>query len=396
METNVCITRFQQYLQIRTDHPNPDYDGAIAFLSAVVEDFGLPYMKFVFVPEKPILLVTVEGQDPTLPSIFLSSHMDVVPAFFENWKFDPFGGHIDEDGKIYGRGTQDMKSIGLQYLEAMNRLKRMNISMKRSVHICFVPDEEVGSTEGMGRFVETEEFRLLNVGLCLDEGVASEDDIYRIYYAERSLWWLKIIASGNSGHASAFIEDTAAEKLYYVVGKFLEMNREEKAKLLNDHCLTVGDATSANLTMLSGGVHQNVVPSELAAYFDIRFPLTANFDALRCKFEQWLREAGVNIRFEFIHKEENTSKSPHSKDNIWWRTITNAFEQLGFKYRSEVFLGGTDARYLRCKGYNAYGFSPIICTPLLFHDHNEYIECDTYLKGISIYAHLISSLANVD
>ncbi|KFD59722.1 hypothetical protein M514_06883 [Trichuris suis] len=57
----------------------------------------------------------------------------------------------------------------MQYLEAASRLKHINVPLKRSIHICFVPDEEVGSTEGMGKFVETEEFRLLNVGLCLDE-----------------------------------------------------------------------------------------------------------------------------------------------------------------------------------------------------------------------------------
>ncbi|KFD63051.1 hypothetical protein M514_07982 [Trichuris suis] len=372
------------------------FDSAISFLSAVAQDFGLPYRKLVFIPNKPILLVTIEGQEPSLPSIFLSSHMDVVPALLDHWKFDPFAGHIDENGKIYGRGTQDMKSIGMQYLEAASRLKRMNVPLKRSIHICFVPDEEVGSTEGMGKFVETEEFRLLNVGLCLDEGVASEDDIYRIYYAERSLWWLKVIASGNSGHASTFVDDTAAEKLYYVTSKFLQMREEEKAKLLNDHCLTVGDIddTLYFFKFRQGGLHHNVVPAELAAYFDIRVPLTANFNALRCKFEQWLAEAGTNIRFEFIHKEENTTVSPNSTNNLWWRTIANVFEQLEFKYRSEVFLGGTDARYLRSKGYDAYGFSPIICTPMLLHDHNEYIECNTYLKGINTYVHLISSLAN--
>ncbi|CDW52142.1 aminoacylase 1A [Trichuris trichiura] len=306
MEDNDCVARFQQYLRIRTDHPNPDYDGAISFLSAVAQDFGLPYRKLVFTQNKPILLVTLEGQEPSLPSIFLSSHMDVVPALlFKEYSFD---------GKVL-------------------------------LSIWFVlADEEVGSIEGMGKFVETEEFRLLNVGLCLDEGVASEDDIYRVYYAERSLWWLKVIASGNSGHASTFVDDTAAEKLFYVTGKFLQMREEEKAKLLNDHCLTVGDVMSANLTMLS--------------------------------------------------KEENTTVSPNSTNNLWWRTIANVFEQLEFKYRSEVFHGGTDARYLRSKGYDAYGFSPIICTPMLLHDHNEYIERSTYLKGINIYVHLIASLAN--
>lgn len=41
-------------------------------------------------------------------SILLNSHMDVVPVFEEYWIVPPFSGEI-RDGKIYGRGTQDMK-----------------------------------------------------------------------------------------------------------------------------------------------------------------------------------------------------------------------------------------------------------------------------------------------
>ena len=87
----------------------------------------------------------------------LNSHMDVVPVFLEHWTHNPFAAHKDEEvrapastpdptlteGNIFGRGTQDMKSVGIQHLEAVRRLKEQGRRFRRTVHIVFVPDEEV-------------------------------------------------------------------------------------------------------------------------------------------------------------------------------------------------------------------------------------------------------------
>lgn len=57
----------------------------------------------------------------------------------DKWKFDPFGGHIDESGNIYGRGAQDMKSVTIAQLEAIRRMKKKGIKLKRTVHISVLP-----------------------------------------------------------------------------------------------------------------------------------------------------------------------------------------------------------------------------------------------------------------
>ena len=49
-------------------------------------------------------------------------------------------------------------------------------------------DEEVGSETGMGAFVKTEEFKKLNTGFCLDEGLANPIDAFTVFYGERSAW----------------------------------------------------------------------------------------------------------------------------------------------------------------------------------------------------------------
>ena len=51
----------------------------------------------------------------------------------------------------------------------------------------------------------------------------------------------------------------------------------------------------------------------------------------------------------------------------------------------EIFTGGTDSRYIREVGIPALGFSPMNNTPILLHDHDEFLEAETYLKGIEYF-----------
>lgn len=96
--------------------------------------------------------------------------MDVVPVFEEYWSHKPFEAEMDEKGRIFARGAQDMKSVGMQYLGAIRNFKRKQMSFKRTIHVVFVPNEEMGGNGGMADFIHTQEFRALNPGFSLDEG----------------------------------------------------------------------------------------------------------------------------------------------------------------------------------------------------------------------------------
>lgn len=88
---------------------------------------------------KPIAVLSWLGAEPSIPSVLLNSHMDVVPVFAENWTYPPFGAEIDAVGRIFARGSQDMKCVGVQYLAAIRALKDAGIKLKRTLHIVFVP-----------------------------------------------------------------------------------------------------------------------------------------------------------------------------------------------------------------------------------------------------------------
>lgn len=49
-------------------------------------------------------------------------------------------------------------------------------------------DEEIGGKSGMAKFVPTDDFKALNVGFALDEGIASPNETFDVFYAERSIW----------------------------------------------------------------------------------------------------------------------------------------------------------------------------------------------------------------
>ena len=103
-------------------------------------------------------------------------------------------------------------------------------------------------------FVKTPEFRELNVGFSMDEGMASPDDEIPLYYGERNCFWIEVTCRGSPGHGSRFLENTAAEKAQHIINRLLDYRAKEKARLENNPELTPGDVTTVNLTLMSGGV----------------------------------------------------------------------------------------------------------------------------------------------
>ncbi|XP_078270464.1 aminoacylase-1-like isoform X2 [Rhinoraja longicauda] len=394
-EEHSSVRLFREYLRIKTVHPRPDYDGAIEFLEKLSRELGLPCKKIEVGPGLRILILSWEGTDPKLKSILLNSHMDVVPVFEEHWRFDPFAAQKDEEGNIYGRGSQDMKCVTIQYIEAIRRLKSEGKRFPRTIHLSIVPDEEIGGQSGMGKLIESEEFRALNIGFALDEGLANPGETFTVFYGERNVWWVSVRCPGNPGHGSRFIENTAGEKVRRVINSFLDFREKEKKRLNQSECLTLGDVTTVNLTSLKGGVAYNVVPDELMAGFDIRIPPTVDLEAFEEQMKQWCQKAGEGVVCEFLQKTTGDKLTSIDPSDPWWSVFSNVCRQRDMTVQCEIFPAATDSRFIRQIGYPAIGFSPMNHTPILLHDHNEHLNQRVFLTGIDIYTHLLSALACV-
>lgn len=141
-----------------------------------------------------------------------------------------------------------MKSLSIQHLEAVRRLKLNGIRLKRTIHISLVPDEEIGGHSGMKSLVKTQKFKDLKIGFALDEGYANSDNKFIVTYGERTLFQIWVHCSGTPSHGSAIFPNTAGEKLRIVIDRLLAF-REMEMKKLNDP-EQKNNVTSINLTML--------------------------------------------------------------------------------------------------------------------------------------------------
>ncbi|GAM27570.1 hypothetical protein SAMD00019534_107460, partial [Acytostelium subglobosum LB1] len=403
-EENPSVTLFRDFLRVRTDHPTPDYEASTTFLVERAKQIGLHYEVYRDTGS-PIVIMKINGEDQSLPSVLLNAHVDVVPAVKELWKVDPFQAFKDDNGDIYARGTQDMKCVAIQFLEVASRFIQKGIRPRRNLYLTFVPDEEIGAGKGMELFVNTDKFREMNIGMAIDEGLASPTEEFTVFYGERAIWWVHITAEGNTGHGSRFVEGTAVEKLMRTINKMLQFRQDQFNELHRGHheCgKKLGDVTTLNLTVLKAGVGEgpfpnysyNVIPTKAEAGFDIRIPPTVNLQEFMQQIRDWTAEEGLSFQFaDYAEKNELTDiKNPDLK---WWTTFQQSCSAMNVKLCPEIFPAATDSRFIRNLGIPAFGFSPINNTPILLHDNNEFLNEATFLRGIDIYERLIGDLSNM-
>ncbi|GBG84132.1 hypothetical protein CBR_g38106 [Chara braunii] len=312
-----AIERFRQYLRVRTDHPSPDYEAAADYLLSQAREIGLGAQRIELVRGKPIILMTWQGRDPDLPALLLNSHMDVVAAERDKWMYDPFAAVRTPRGDIYARGAHDTKCVAIQHLEAIRRLRfgdatpanreggeegervggervgekrvgeeragvervgeeRVGVERVgvggggkgyiplRTVHVSFVPDEEIGGKDGMERLVAWEGFRELNVGFALDEGKMSEGSKYRVLCGERLPFAVMLKATGSPddpppdhsyGHG-----DSGVERLINSLTSIMEFRRSQ-FDLVKSGRANLTDVVSVNVNFLKFGAQHSTTDS---------------------------------------------------------------------------------------------------------------------------------------
>lgn len=159
-------------------------------------------------------------------------------------------------------------------------------------------------------------------------GVASPDDTFNIYYAERSIWHVHFIVPGTPGHGSMLLKNTAGEKVRGLLDRFIDY-RNTQVKRLNDHPeLTIGDVTTVNVTMMNGGVQSNVVPPEYKVTIDMRIALDVDHQEFEHMFRKWCDESGEGIEYTFEQKQPKVPPTKTDKTNPYWIAFKEAVDEL--------------------------------------------------------------------
>lgn len=152
-----------------------------------------------------------------------------------------------------------------------------------------------------------------------------------------SLSAFKFRFTGNAGHGSILLPNTAGEKLGYVVNKMMEFRASQVKRLEDDPNLFFGDVTTVNLTQLVGGQQNNVVPAELEVVFDLRVAIDVDLVWLEQKALQWCEEAGGGVELEFIRKDDFVPPTKIGEESPFWTAFESAMTELLVSKRNSTW-----------------------------------------------------------
>lgn len=306
-------------------------------------------------------------------SILLNGHVDVVPAGGNDWTDDPWSGKI-EDGKVYGRGANDMKGALIAYLMAMKAIKEAGISLKGDVLIGSVIGEETGGAGTLS---------LINRGYKADGAIISEPSDLRVCPVSMGVIWFRVRVRGLMAHAAtSYLGVNAISKAAMLIQEIdayeERMIRDKKHPLYSHH----PSPFSINIGIIKGGVFPTSVPDEVILEARMSFSPDDDIAMVKKELEETIHKAAMKDEWLKDHLPEvewygfclNSGSVP--MDNPLLGAILENFKLV--KEKEAEVIGtpwGTDAGALI-----RYGNIPtIVFGPGpggMAHKADEYIDID--------------------
>lgn len=235
---------------------------------------------------------------PVSGGLVLSGHTDVVPVDGQDWHTDPFRA-VQKDGRLYGRGSADMKGYIACVLAAMPAY--LAAPLKRPVHLAFTFDEEVGCL-GVPWLVEDMARAGIRPGGC----IVGEPTSMQVMVGHKGAQQYRCRVRGLEAHSSLTPSGVnAIEYAALIVRRIRELAQELAATGPRNDKFAVPFATLST-GMITGGTATNIVPLECEFRFDMRYlpgmkpeeivgPLRRYAETLEPEMQRLSAEAGIRI-----------------------------------------------------------------------------------------------------
>lgn len=383
------------------------------------------------------LLYTWRGSDPALAPILLTGHLDVVPVepgTEGDWEHPPFAGTV-ADGYVWGRGAMDDKAGVMGILEAVESLLSDGFRPRRTVHLAFGHDEEVGGRAGAVEIARRFAARGVRAEMVVDEGGFLAEGIFpvdrpvaAVAIGEKGYLSLRLRVDQAGGHSSMPGRETAVGVL---AGAVLRLQERPFPAALNGSTaalfeylgpelpfaqraifanrwlfgrlvvrqLSAEPSTDAMLrtttapTMLSGSVKDNVLPARAEAVVNFRIVPGETVQSVTRRVAEVIDDPRVRIEALPSASDPAPVSSPDTRAfATLHRTIREIYPEA--IVAPWLLVATTDARHYTAISPNVYRFQPIRVAAedtRRFHGTDERVGVGVYMNGIRFYRRLLQN-----
>ena len=317
-------------------------------------------------------------------ALLLEGHTDVVTeGDAGEWRYPPFGAEL-VDGRIYGRGTADMKGGLAAAMVAAAAIKRANVPLRGRLVVGALVDEE-GDMIGVRHLCETP------AGRGLTAAILCEPEENELCLEQRGVVWARVTLHGKMAHAAmpeAGVNPIAA--LGTLVRRAPALERRLRRLCLRSRHLRPPTVTPTVVKApLQGAPQSNVIPSTAQTVLDVRLTPGPDGDAVAKEIDEMCRSVevahpGVAVTWEAINGYRLATRVEQREEIV---TAMRGAVRLvtGRPPRFGGVPGSTDGTILR----TALGIPIVTCGPgnrLIPHQVDEYVDVADLGAAARIYA----------
>jgi len=385
MEKQVTLTIDKPYLtglarelvRIDSTNPNlsPDGKGEAQIGACVAEklrDLGLDVTVSEIAPGRVNTVAVLKGSGGGR-SLLLNAHMDTVGV--EGMTIDPFGGEL-KDGRVYGRGAQDMKGSLAAMIAATKAIVDAGVRPRGDLLITAVADEEHSS-------LGTE---ILVRDLKADAAIVTEPTDMRICRAHRGFIWFEVETIGRAAHGSRYTEGIDANMR---MGRFLVELEKLGGELLAREPHELAGPPSLHAAMIRGGTEISKYAASCRLTIERRTVPGETVEAATAELQEIIdRLAGVDPTFKAAVKAAFWREPFEVRaDAQIVRILDKALaERLGHHPEHSGATFWTDAAL-----FAGAGMQTVLLGPLGYglHSAEEWVELDSLVD----LAHVLADTA---
>jgi acetylornithine deacetylase len=313
--------------------------------------------------------------------VILSGHTDTVPWDGQAWRDDPLSAGV-RDGRLYGRGSADMKGfIGLALAHAGHFLEG---DAPFAVHLALSFDEEVGCLGVKELIADMRDAGVKPLACIVGEPTHMVPAI-----AHKGVWRYRCCVRGKEAHSSLTPQSVnAIEMAARVVGKLRDMSERFEREEPRYEGFDVPFST-ASVGQFHGGIADNVVPRDAHFHYEFRDLPTADAPAMQAELvahartlEPAMKRVAADAGFTFETICEVPSFQGASDD-----PVTRLAQRLAGEPRVTQVAFGTEAGL-----FKGAGIPTVVCGPGSIEqahqpDENVSLEqlarCQTFLRGLA-------------